>query len=158
MKRCFTVILIVYSLLLAGCPATLGKAKSASSKLATYANTGVDITRTLFREQLISIDRKDKIADAFTALAKAGAAFDLAVANVEREYGGSVPKSEIEKLFAVFDSEVVERFLVVLKSLKIAPSVGGYGEAIDLLTSAVLIIAGAFGRKRMIEVKIAAVA
>jgi hypothetical protein len=161
MKRLITnfaiIFLIVFSLLTIACPTqSIQRAKDSSAKLAGYANTGVNLTRDLYEQNLINLATKDKIADAFIVLAKAGIAFDAAVAQVEAQYGASaVPKSEIDKLFAVFSSEVVAKFLDVVAALKLTNQANLYAQAIDLIKTAVLIIAKAFGRSASVKQQLA---
>lgn len=144
------------SMILAGCPArTLERAESSSKKVATYANAGVNITRDLYRENLISIGVKDKIADAFVILAKGGVAFDIAVQNAKREFGQNPPQAKIDALFATFSTEVVSKFLDVLRELKLVSDTAAYLAVIESLKAAVLIIAAAFGKRSAVEVQLA---
>jgi hypothetical protein len=149
--------LVVFALFLTACPSaqTIQKAKATSAKLASYANAGVNITRDLHREKIISLSLKDDIADAFVVLADAGIAFDAAIKKAETAYGSSVPKSEIAKLFAVFDAEVVAKFLVVLEKLKLVTNATAYLAIIESLKAAILIVAEAFDRKAEVEAKLA---
>lgn len=157
MKTILTTLLILASLILTACPArTIQKAKSASANLATYANTGVDVTRELYRNNLITLAQKDKIADAFIVLANGGIAFDLAVKNAEQVYGGATPpRRELDALFATFNAEVVAKFLAVLQSLKLVNNTGAIGTVIESLKTAVLLIAAAFKHKSQVEAAIA---
>lgn len=136
-----------------GCPArTIEKAKSASAKVAIYANTGVNVTRDMYHQNLISLSAKDKIAQAFIVLADGGIAFDGAVAAIEREYGPNAPpKAVIDRLFAAFDEQVVSRFLNVLTELKVLGNTAALAATIEALKAAVLIIAGAFGKRAFVE-------
>lgn len=144
--------------MLTACPTkTIESAKKQSSRIATYANSGVNITRILFNERVISLTQKDKIANAFIVLAHGGQAFDASVARLEAAYGDKVPMSEIEALFQVFDAQLVGKFLDILRELKVISAGNKYAEIIALLTSTVLIIAKAFGKKQEIQMKIEAV-
>lgn len=139
-----------------GCPQrSIQKAKDASAKVATYANTGVNITRDLYRQELITLAQKDKVADAFVVLANAGIAFDQAVAAIEREFGTNPPKPKIEALFAAFDQQVVGAFLSVLAELKVIGNTAAWSVTIEAIRAAVLIVAGAFGRKAYVERRLA---
>lgn len=149
MKKLLIVFLISLSLMLGGCPKqSIEKAKANSAKVATYANAGVDLTRELWRANFLSLEQKDRVAEAWIVLARAGIAFDAAIANIEGEYGiADVPKSEIEKLFAVFNREVVGKFLDVLTALKLTTRAGEFGTIIESIKTAVLIVAGYFNRR-----------
>jgi hypothetical protein len=156
MKKILVCLTLVYSLLLFGCPSkSIQKAKESSAKLATYANAGVDVTRGLFRENVITLAQKDKIADAFIVLADAGIAFDAAVRKAETEYGTNAPKAEIDRLFAIFDAEVVAKFLGVLSALKLVNDIGSFSVVIETLKTSVLLIAKAFGRMKQTEARLA---
>lgn len=143
----------------AACPSrtSIEKAKSSSAKIATYANAGVDLTRELYRANFLSLEHKDKIADGWISLANAGIAFDLAIANAEREYGDTAPKTEIQRLFNIFDSSVIEKFLVVLNSLKLGSISNNYAVIIDSIKSAILLVAGAFNQTKVVTRKLASV-
>lgn len=152
-----TCLLLIASFVfgLAGCEAkTIEKAEKASAKLAGYANAGVEVTRELFRDGLIGVQAKDRIADAFIVLAKGGVAFDAAVANTKAEYGRKPPKEAIEALFAVFNAEVVAKFLSVLQQLKLIGDSGAYVAIIESLKTAVLVVAAAFGKRPAVEVQL----
>ncbi|MEO8647764.1 MAG: hypothetical protein ABI539_01220 [Acidobacteriota bacterium] len=142
--------LLVYSMfVLTACPSgqTLQKAQDASAKVATYANSGINLTRELYRSNYLSLENKDRIADGFIALAKAGQAFDAAVANAKAAYGDTAPKDAIAALFATFNQEVVGKFIAVLQSLKLASVVSGnFAATIELLKTAILVVAKAFGK------------
>lgn len=144
--------------LLTACPQkTIDTAKKQSTQIAVYANNGVEITRELFRNQIISLAQKDKIADGFILLAKAGQTFDLTVKNLENTYGKRPPKSELDKLFQVFNSEVVANFLEILRELKVIGANNRYGEVISLLQTAILTIAAVFRNSRQIKQQIEAI-
>lgn len=144
--------IVCYALLLVGCPSkTISKAENASSKLATYANSGIAITRDLYRENIISLATKDKIADAFIVLAKGGMAFDAAVANAKAQYGTNPPQSAVDALFNTFNAEVVAKFLAVLQQLKLITDSSAYLAVIESLKAAVLVVAAAFGKRSQVE-------
>lgn len=147
---------VIASLILTGCPSqkTIAKAKESSAKLASYANTGVNVTRDLYREQIISLELKDKIADAFIVLADGGIAFDAAIHKAEVAYGQNPPQSQIDALFATFDAEVVGNFLTVLERLKLVTNATAYLAVIESIKAAILIVADAFGRKGVTEAKL----
>lgn len=157
MRGTVTYLLVLTMLVLTACPSrSIQRAKEASSKLATYANSGVNLTRELYRAKFISLQSKDRIADAFLTLAKAGMAFDAAVASAERTYGTSAPSDVIAGLFATFNREVVAKFIDVLQSLKLVPAVGSYADTIELLKAAILTVARAFGKGNAVSSEIAA--
>jgi hypothetical protein len=156
-KTFFTTLLVLASFVfgLTGCtPDTVAKAKKASAKLASYADKGVNVTRDIYQQKLISLELKDKIADGFIKLSDAGIAFDAAVANAEQVYGSNVPQAEVERLFAVFDSSVVAQFLAVLTSLKLINDAPALAAVIESIKAAVLVIADAFGKKVVVAAEV----
>lgn len=154
------VALLMSSLVLAmtGCPkANIETVKSNSKKVATYANAGVEITRALFQAKKISLERKDAVADGFISLAEGGAAFDALVASIEAQYvDKAIPKSEIKRLFDTFNKDVVAKLVGVLKELKV-PGTSNFDELwpkIELLKTAILAVAGAFGQREAVASQI----
>lgn len=156
LKKIATLIILYSVVLLTACPskASLEKAKAESSRIAGYANAGVNLTRSLYESQVITIGQKDNIARKFISLADAGIAFDLAVNKAIQTYGSNVPKSEIERVFAVFDSEVVEKFLDILSSMKLLANKAAYAQVIDTLRTAVLLVAKVFNKRQLIAAKV----
>ncbi|HNU06133.1 MAG TPA: hypothetical protein PKO33_00105 [Pyrinomonadaceae bacterium] len=159
MKRTIAYLLILtIAVIGTACPSkTIETAEKKSAQLAGYANQGVEITRAMFREQLLTLEQKDKVATGFIALAQAGQTFDETVKGLKAAYGPDVPRPEIDKLFEVFSSLVVGKFLDVLRTLKVLPADSRIGEVIDLLRLAVLTIAKAFGRGTAVRTQLEAV-
>lgn len=163
MKKFIGVLVIIWTMVFAtACPvspASLQKAKESSGKIATYANTGVELTRQLFRSNFLTLAQKDLIAEKFVTLARAGVLFDQTVTNALQQYGTNAPPaSEIQKISAIFDAQIVQGFLAILASLKVISSNGSFGATIELIRSAVLVIAGIFGSQKQVSRKIAATA
>jgi hypothetical protein len=161
MKKIILTLIVIYSLfLLTACPspATIEKAKTNSKKIATIANEGVNITRELYQSKIINASAAKSIADKFIVLAEGGIAFDAAVLRLEKAHGASVPKSELEKLFSVFSTEVVQKFIDVLASLKILNVSESFKNTILLVQTAVITIARAFDRGKQVKQRIEAVA
>jgi hypothetical protein len=157
--RIFTAALLIYSMLVVtACPSrdSLEKAQKESAKVAGYANLGVELTRELYRSNFISLAQKDKIADGFIALAKAGQAFDTAVANAIAQYGETAPPpTELDRLFHTFDDQVVAQLVAVLASLKLTGVSGHFAEIINTIKTAVLLVASRFGRRSTVQVQLA---
>ena len=120
------IFVITFAMLLTGCPSTknIADAKKTSHKLAVYANTGINVTRDLYQKNLLSPDPqknlaiKDKIATGFIALSQAGQEFDKAVLDLEAQYGTNAPpQTEMDKLAALFDAEIVAKLVQLLKTI-----------------------------------------
>lgn len=157
--RTLTTLMIVYSIvLLTACPAaSLQKAHDSSAKIAKYANAGVNLTRSLYQSQVISIDQKDAIARKFILLADGGIAFDAAVAKAKQVYGPNAPASEVQRIFALFDTEVIGKFLDILQSLKLINSQSAFLNIIAGIRAAVLVVAGLVGQKAAVVQRIEAI-
>lgn len=157
LKHFAVLFILVLGLITTGCPqSSINTVKANSSRVAKYSNVGINITRDLYQSKIITLGQKDKIADGFIALAKAGQAFDLAVSKLETEYGSNVTKGDIAKLISVFDAEIVARFsdlLVTLGQAGISPQLQG---VIQTIKDAVLVIAGVIGNKAAVAAKIGA--
>lgn len=152
-------VLTVTTLFATACPSgsTIATIKASSSKIATYANSGVNLTRDLYRAKYLTDGQKNTIASAFSRLADAGIAFDAAVANAEKIYKtDGIPKTEIEKIFAVFDSEIVSRVITILESLKIVPALNNYRAIVEGLKTAVLTVAAILNQRQGVSVRLAA--
>jgi hypothetical protein len=150
-------LLIISSFVFAmtGCtPDTIAKAEKASGKLAGYADKGVNVTRDIYQQKLISLAVKDKIADGFIKLGNAGIAFDQAVANARQAYGTNVPAPEVERLFATFDSNVVGQFLAIIASMKLISDAPALAAVIATIKTAILVIADAFGKKVVVAAEV----
>lgn len=155
MKTILVVMILIWSVVFTGCPVkSVNKARQQSRVVATYTNAAVSLTRTLYETHVITIDQKDVIADKFIILAKAGIAFDILAKNINDTYGLNVPKSEIQKLFQVFDAQIVAAFISVLSALKIISIQSKYIAILDSIRTAVLIIAGVFNQRAMISQRI----
>jgi hypothetical protein len=157
MERILVTIFLLWTFVvgMTGCtPDTIAKAEKSSAKLASYADRGVNVTRDLYQKQFIDLATKDQIASGFIKLAQAGIAFDAAVNNAKAVYGTNVPSTEIERLFATFDSQVVTQFVAVLASFKLISNAPALEAVIASLKVAVLVIADAFGKKVVVEAKI----
>lgn len=151
-------ILLICSLFCLACPKqNIDTAKAQSAKLARYAGAGVYLTGELFRNKVLTLGQKDKIADGFIFLAKAGQTFDAAIAELEKKYDGkTVPKAELKDLFAVFNAEVVAKFLDLLRTLKVSVH-PDLADVIEAIRTAVLIVAGLFGKKLEVRQQIEAI-
>lgn len=160
--KTIVISFLIWSLVLisTGCPKmSIETLKSNSKDVATYANAGVEITRTLYRAGKISLGKKDVVADGFTTLAQGGQAVDGLIASVEREYGDKAPpKDVVKRIFDTFNTDVVAKFVVILRELKIPlPGIDSdtWGATLDLLKTAILAFAGVFGKRAVVAAQIA---
>lgn len=147
MKQILASVLI-YSFVLLGltaCPnkATIEKAEHASAKLAGYASLAVSATGELYRQKIITLEQKDRIADALIMLAKVGAEFDKSVTKIKAEFGEKPPQSQIDGLIRLLKADLVPQFSAVLSAIKIAVVPQRLKEAIEAIRSGILLIAAA---------------
>jgi hypothetical protein len=116
---------------------------------------GVNVTRTLYEGHLISLAQKDKIATGFIALADGGVAFDATVAALKAQYGDNVPKNQIDTVVAVFNTNIVNKFLDVLKDLKLVSAGNQIASTVELIRTSVLAIATVLKIKSAVQAKLA---
>jgi hypothetical protein len=144
MKKLIICLILIYSFLITGCPkASVEKVKKASGQVATYANEAVNFTRDLYRENVISLAQKDKIADALIKLAQGGIAFDALVKQYEAQYGNNAPSGVLQQIVNAFKSNLVNGFLDVLSALKVINPSEKLRQTIELIRTTVLLIASA---------------
>lgn len=167
MKLKLCCMLLVYALVLVttACPVdavSIQKIQDESSKVAGYANTGVELTRTLYENHIFSSDpaknlaTKDQIANGFIALAKGGVAFDATVASLKQQYATNVPQSQLVALVNTFNADIVDRFASVLTSLKVISTKSQFAATVNLLRTAVLTAAAVLKIKSAVQAKLAA--
>lgn len=161
MKRKYLTLLLIYSILLCGCPSktTLAKAKAESARIAFYADEVTNAVRTMFEAKLLSAQQTLKIADKIIILAKGGGAFNALLLALENTYGTveKIPRPEWQKALAFFNAEVINALITVLTELKFIKDVNTkVRQALDVLIIAVRIIARAFQVEKETELKLAA--
>jgi hypothetical protein len=164
-KLCCAFLLYALVLVTTACPvsaASIQKIQDESKKVATYANTGVELTRTLYENHVFSSDPaknlaiKDDIARGFITLAQGGVAFDATVAQAKQQYTGNVPQSQIEAFVNTFNTDIVDRFVTVLKSLKVISEGSQFATTVELLRTAVLATAAVLKIKSAVQAKLTA--
>lgn len=157
----FLTIIVLFSLfLITACPSppTIEKAKSASAKLAGIADTGVNLTRTLYRRDVISLEQKDRVADAFIKLAKSGVFFDKTVRELENIYTDShPPRDKLSELIVLFNSGIVADFITLLTTLRVISADGKFVRTIELMKTSILLIASVLQIEKNTKAKIAEV-
>jgi hypothetical protein len=158
MKKLIICCVLIYSFLITGCgPADIQKVRERSNQFAGYADTGVNVTRDLFRANLLSLKQKDAVADGFIKLSEAGITFNAAIDKAIQVYGSTVPLSEIEKLFAVFDSSIVTQLIAVIALIKPLDNASKFVQVIETLKNVVLLAAKAFNKFKPVETRLATV-
>ena len=152
-----SILFICISLVFTACPSKtdLASAKKRSAQLAGISDAAADVTLTLFNKKIITLEQKDKIADAFIRLSKAGIKFDEAVIGLELQWGNNPPKANLEQLFTMLNDEVVGLFLDAISELT-GINLGYFNDIIQSFKSAVLAIAKVFGRGKtaIVEAKL----
>jgi hypothetical protein len=136
------------------CEQKISSIKTSSSKIATAADQGVNITRELYESKVISPAQTKVIAQLFANLAAGGILFDSTVANIEAQYGSKVPASEIAKLSAIFNTEIVDQFLAILEQMKLISNSDQLKLVIESIRVAVLAIASVFGTRSAVNAHI----
>lgn len=139
---------------------SLEKAERTSKKLATYADSGVNITRELYEQNIITQNQTITIADNFIKLADAGIAFDAKVADLKAYYAANGEKPDgktLDNLAILFRSNIVVQFIEVLEQLKLVQPNEKLKLLISTIRNAVLIIASALDVENQTKTQIAGV-
>ena len=96
---------------------------------------------------MISLEQKDSITAKLIALSKGGIVFNEAVKQFQSVYGsGDLPPNQLEALSHLFDSSVVTPLLSILQDFGVIQNAPDIVQAIELVRTAVLTIAGVFGK------------
>lgn len=146
---CFALALLtIYSVvMLTACPSRtdLESAERHSKKLAGLSDVAGETTIKLFNERIISLEKKNRIADAFIKVSKAGVKFDQAVILAQANWGDKPPQPTLDELFAILDDEVVAYFLAAVEELS-GFDTSPYRAVIGNIKAAILVIAKVFGK------------
>lgn len=147
-SKSLLLICAVFAVFLTACPVdkpTIAKVEKASGQMANIANEGVNLTRALYRENLLSKENTHEIAGYFSDLATYGIAFDASLKALKDAYpDGNVPKIELVKLFQTFDATVVQKLVDVFGKLKLVKNTKLVADYINTAKSIILLIAKPF--------------
>lgn len=135
-------------LLTTACPSEnqIRKAAKASNSLANLTNNVTDAVRIAFQAGQISVDTKNKMADALILIAREGKIFnDMLIANQASAQSGTFPPNIFVQLSAQFD-KVVQPFLEMGTTLNLLGPSGNekLAQTFAALRAAILIISAAF--------------
>ena len=142
------VLITALVLLTTACPSEsqIRKAAKASNGLANLTNGVVDAVRVAFQAGQISVDTKNKLADALILVAKEGKTFnDLLIANQALAQNGTFPPNIFALLSTQFD-KVVQPFLDMATQLNLLGPAANQKllTTFAALRAAILIISAAF--------------
>jgi hypothetical protein len=142
------VLISALVLLTTACPSEnqVRKAAKASNNLANLTNNVTDAVRIAFQAGQISVDTKNKMADALILIAKEGKIFnDMLIANQASAQNGTFPPNIFAQLSSQFD-KVVQPFLEMGTTLNLLGPNGNQklAETFAALRAAILIISAAF--------------
>ena len=115
------VLITALVLLTTACPSEsqIRKAAKASNSLANLTNNVTDAVRAAFQAGTISVETKNKLADALIVIAKEGKIFnDMLIANQASAQSGQFPPGIFQTLTAQFD-KVVQPFLDMVTTLNL---------------------------------------
>jgi hypothetical protein len=149
MKRFLICLTLIYAVLFnLACPfkkADLEKMKDYSRRVATGAHAGVELTRTLFREKVISAELTSDIADGFIYLAQGGQFVDAQLERAIKNYGKDAPPDIKKQIVDIFRSDILNRFLAVIEQLKLARVTPVYYAVLESIKTTVILTAGLLG-------------
>ena len=145
-----TAVLLITALVLltTACPSEsqIRKAAKASNDLANLTNNVTDAVRIAFQAGQISVETKNKMADALILIAREGKIFnDLLIANQASAQNGTFPPNVFVQLSGQFD-KVVQPFLEMATTLNVLGPSGNQklAQTFAALRAAILIISAAF--------------
>jgi hypothetical protein len=149
MKKILSVFIVLWSLIMCGCPADspTRKAAKASFELSGITLDVVNATAKAYDAGIISLAVKDKMAAAEKKIAEGGAHFNDLLAGFIKQYpNGQIPADKLGLLNSIFSGDIVTPFLQILEQIKVlSPTQAGYlSAAISTLRTALLVIAGVF--------------
>jgi hypothetical protein len=118
MKRIFLALTLAAAMIfqVACGPTSIQKAVKASNELAGDTASVIQVVKTLYESQAISLAVKDKLADALIKISDAGIAFNKLVMIAAQQPDGG--KSQIPMLAANFEA-ISQPFLEFLSALKL---------------------------------------
>ena len=142
------VLITAIVLLTTACPSEnqIRKAAKASNDLANLTNNVTDAVRIAFQAGQISVETKNKLADALILIAREGKIFnDMLIANQASAQNGTFPPGIFTQLSTQFD-KVVQPFLDMATTLNlVGPNTNQkLVQTFAALRAAILIISAAF--------------
>lgn len=154
MKKLILCLTLIYSLVMVtACPSRskLERAFNESARVAQLAETAAVTTGEFYRSGLISVEAKDRIADALGRVVVNGKSFHRLLVGLKQQYGDrleNAPASALENLDLVFSTQVIAPFLEILNAVGVLPTATAQKllVAISILKTAILTVSGVFGR------------
>jgi len=152
-RRLALSLLLTFALLNTACPkpsqSALDKAANASRTVATRYVETVDFVTNLYKGGALSLETKDKIADALETFGKNGKRFNDLLAKYSSQYAnGQVPANIWSEISTNFDALSAD----FLKILNFLPQAAGLGDtkAFRAISAAVLALAQVLSENSMI--------
>lgn len=146
--------------LFSGCPkskADLETYKKRSAQFATATYTAADVTLELYNSKTITLEQKDKIADAFLSLTQSGKIIDAQIEKLLKEHGANVPKDKLELVVAFFKANIIDGLLDAFERLRILNIDPQFRLVITSIKTSVILLAQVFNIKEEAELKLAEV-
>lgn len=160
--RSFLASLVVFSIVLVtvGCdwkmtPERLETFQEQSENIGKYSRQVSNIVFGLYEQEIISLELKNQIFEYFIAVDEGGVKFHNFVKAKILEYGKNrPPKTVIDQIINAFRSELLDKFLDALDSLKVLRISESMRRAINGIKTAVLVFADALEIGREARAKI----
>jgi hypothetical protein len=142
------VLITALVLITTACPSNdqIRNAAKASNSLANLTNNVTDAVRIAFQAGQISVETKNKLADALILVAKEGKIFNtMIIANQAAAQNGTFPPNIFVQLSTQFD-KVVQPFLDLATTINLlGPNANQkLAQTFAALRAAILIISAAF--------------
>jgi len=149
MKKILGIFIVLWSLIMVGCPSDspTRKAAKASFELSGITLDVINATAKAYDAGIISLAVKDKMASAEKRIAEGGAHFNaLLEGYIKANPSGVLPTDAIGILNSIFSSDIVTPFLQILESMKAisAGTAATLSKAVSILRAAILVISGVF--------------
>lgn len=155
MKNLILCLTLIYSLVMVtACPSRskLERAFNESARVASLAETAAVTTGEFYRSGLLSLDAKDRVAEALGKVVVNGKSFHRLLVGLKAQFGDrleNAPASALENLDLVFSTQVIAPFLEILTTIGVLPAAAAQKllVAVSILKTAILTIAGVFGSR-----------
>jgi hypothetical protein len=132
-------LIFVFSVMLTACPnreKTIRTAREASAQMKIYGVRLIQANIDAFKAGEISRDEFARLNALTGAFIEGVKIYGDALHEIEViADGATIPKATIDKLAAIFDAHVVDKFFAILEKLKITP--GANSETVKAIISAI---------------------
>lgn len=157
--RKLSILFLIFAIFIAtilttACPrqTDVQAASRASFELSGLTLDTVRAVDAAFRQKLIDNNQYTEFNRVLNSLAKGGSAFNSLIKQLNAQnQTGKLQKSDLIKLVELFDTSVVNPFLILLTQFKGINNAPALASAIAALRGSILIIASALNKRQNVE-------